>query len=253
MMADDGVEVGFHGEYLEIVPDERIVSTEVYEGLPAGVSAEDGGTVNTATFTEVDGRTTLTLLIQAANKTSRDAIIDSGMEGGLQDALDLLQQVANSLRSAVRAAAMGPSPALVSSVPMKRISNSVRQGDLGLTLWMAGLVLIVGVVWTVALGVNLTPGRLAFAVVTGGLLAFALSSLVTVKMARDLAFVRDRNAADAARRRAIASSLPPPAFDCDEAEFAALADAELNALPAWLRKRISEQDVTIAVGGRAGG
>ena len=98
MMADDGVEVGFHGEYLEIVPDERIVSTEVYEGLPAGVSAEDGGTVNTATFTEVDGRTTLTLLIQAANKTSRDAIIDSGMEGGLQDALDLLQQVANSLR-----------------------------------------------------------------------------------------------------------------------------------------------------------
>ena len=130
---------------------------------------------------------------------------------------------------------------------MKRISNSVRQGDLGLTLWMAGLVLIVGVVWTVALGVNLTPGRLAFAVVTGGLLAFALSSLVTVKMARDLAFVRDRNAADAARRRAIASSLPPPTFDCDEAEFAALADAELNALPAWLRKRISEQDVTIAV------
>jgi predicted Zn-dependent protease with MMP-like domain len=130
---------------------------------------------------------------------------------------------------------------------VKRISNWVRQGDLGLTLWMAGLVLIVGVVWTVALGVNLTPGRLVFAVVTGGLLAFALSSLVTVKMARDLAFVRARNSADAARRHAIASSLPPPNFDCDETEFAALADAELNALPAWLRKRISEQDVTIAV------
>jgi uncharacterized protein YndB with AHSA1/START domain len=97
MIADGGFEVGFHGEYLELVPDERIVTTEVYEGLPEGVSEEEGGTVNTATFAEAEGRTTLTLLIQAANKTSRDAIIDSGMEAGLQDALDLLEQVAVSL------------------------------------------------------------------------------------------------------------------------------------------------------------
>ena len=27
-------EVGFHGEYREIVPNERLVSTEVYEGIP---------------------------------------------------------------------------------------------------------------------------------------------------------------------------------------------------------------------------
>ena len=97
MIADGGFEVGFHGEYLELVPDERIVTTEVYEGLPEGVSEEEGGTVNTATFAEAAGRTTLTLLIQAANKTSRDAIIDSGMEAGLQDALDLLEQVVLSL------------------------------------------------------------------------------------------------------------------------------------------------------------
>src|SRR6266480_7817773 len=37
MVTDDGFEVGFHGEYLEIVPDDRIVSTEIYEGLPEGV------------------------------------------------------------------------------------------------------------------------------------------------------------------------------------------------------------------------
>ena len=97
MIADGGFEVGFHGEYLELVPNERIVTTEVYEGLPDGVSEEEGGTVNTATFAETEGRTTLTLLIQATNKTSRDAIIDSGMEAGLQDALDLLEQVALSL------------------------------------------------------------------------------------------------------------------------------------------------------------
>src|SRR5215475_8417032 len=46
MVADDGMEVGFHGEYLEIVPNERIVSTETYEGLPEGVSEEQGSTVN---------------------------------------------------------------------------------------------------------------------------------------------------------------------------------------------------------------
>jgi uncharacterized protein YndB with AHSA1/START domain len=98
MVADDGFEVGFHGEYREVVPNERLVSTEIYEGLPEGVSEEEGATVNTATFTEADGRTTVTLLVQATSKISRDAIIDSGMEGGLQDALDLLEQVAVSRR-----------------------------------------------------------------------------------------------------------------------------------------------------------
>jgi uncharacterized protein YndB with AHSA1/START domain len=98
MVADDGTEVGFHGEYVEIVPDERIVTREVYEGLPEGVSEEQGSTVNTATFADAgDGRTELTLLIQTASKFARDAIIESGMEDGLQDALDLLEETAKSL------------------------------------------------------------------------------------------------------------------------------------------------------------
>jgi uncharacterized protein YndB with AHSA1/START domain len=54
--------------------------------------------VNTATFTEADGRTTLTILVQAPSKEPRDAIIESGMEAGMQDALDLLEEVAISLR-----------------------------------------------------------------------------------------------------------------------------------------------------------
>ena len=96
-MADDGTEVGFHGVYREIVTNERLVSTEVYEGLPEGISEEQGATLNTATFEDTDGRTALTLLIQTTSKESRDAIIESGMEGGLQDALDLLEEVAQSL------------------------------------------------------------------------------------------------------------------------------------------------------------
>jgi uncharacterized protein YndB with AHSA1/START domain len=97
MVTHNGTEVGFHGEYREIVAGGRIVSTEVFEGLPEGVSEKDAATVNTATFTELEGRTTLAILIQATSKTSRDGIVASGMEDGLQDALDLLEQVASSI------------------------------------------------------------------------------------------------------------------------------------------------------------
>ena len=91
----DGFEVAFHGEYREIVPNERLVSTEAYEGIP---DADANATVNTMTLTEVDGRTTVTVLVQCPSKETRDAIIDSGMEAGMQDAYDLLEQVAISLR-----------------------------------------------------------------------------------------------------------------------------------------------------------
>ncbi len=92
MIANGDIEVGFHGEYREIVPNERIVSTEVYEGMP------DAAALDTLTLTEADGRTTLTILVQHDNKEHRDAHIESGMEDGLQDALDLLEGVAVSLR-----------------------------------------------------------------------------------------------------------------------------------------------------------
>ena len=97
MVTHGGFEVGFHGEYREIVLDERLVTTETYEGLPEDVSEEDGTTINTATFDEADGRTTVTLLIEASGKASRDAIIETGMEDGLQDALDLAEEIASSL------------------------------------------------------------------------------------------------------------------------------------------------------------
>lgn len=94
MVAHGDFEVGFHGEYLEIVPAERIVSTEVFEGIP---DAEEHATRNTLTLTEADGRTTLTILVVHATKEGRDMHIDSGMEGGMQEAMDLLEQVAVSL------------------------------------------------------------------------------------------------------------------------------------------------------------
>ena len=92
MVAEGGFEVAFHGEYREIDPNERIVSTEVYEAMP------EGEALNTVTFTEADGGTSLTLLMELASKDERDAVIKSGMEGGMQEQMDLLEQIAISLR-----------------------------------------------------------------------------------------------------------------------------------------------------------
>jgi uncharacterized protein YndB with AHSA1/START domain len=92
MVAHGGLQVAFHGEYREIVPDERIVSTEVYEGMP------DATALDTVTFADAgEGRTLLTILVEHASKEHRDAHIRSGMETGLQEAMDLLEGVAVSL------------------------------------------------------------------------------------------------------------------------------------------------------------
>jgi uncharacterized protein YndB with AHSA1/START domain len=95
MIAEGGFEVGFHGEYREIVPNERLVSTEVYEGIP---DAEEHAAVDTLSLEEVDGRTILTVLVEHPTKEGRDAHINAGMEAGMQDALDLLEEVAVLLR-----------------------------------------------------------------------------------------------------------------------------------------------------------
>ena len=92
MMTDRGFEVAFHGEYREIVPNERLVFTEIFEGMP------DAAAVTSLTFTEKDRRTTLTILVQHEKKEHRDAHINSGMEAGMQDAMDLLEDVAISLQ-----------------------------------------------------------------------------------------------------------------------------------------------------------
>jgi uncharacterized protein YndB with AHSA1/START domain len=93
MLADGGFEVAFHGEYRELIPNERIVCTEVFEGYPEA----DAEAVNTMTFSEKDGRTTLTLLVQHKSQEHRDAHLNSGMEAGMQDAMDLLEQAVSEL------------------------------------------------------------------------------------------------------------------------------------------------------------
>lgn len=92
MTANGGFEVAFHGEFTEIVPNERIGRTEIYEGAP------DARATSTLTLTETDGVTRFAMLVQHDNQANRDAHVNSGMEDGLQEALDHLEQVASGLK-----------------------------------------------------------------------------------------------------------------------------------------------------------
>lgn len=94
MTAHGGFEVAFHGDYKEIVTNERLVHTEVFEGIP---NADEAAAEVTVTFVEHEGRTTLAMLVQHANQQNRDMHVNSGMEGGMQEAMDKLEQIAVAL------------------------------------------------------------------------------------------------------------------------------------------------------------
>ena len=107
MVADGGYEVAFHGEYHEIVPNEKLVNTEIFEGAP-----EAGAALVTCTFEDLgersgdersargSGRTRLHMLTSVDTKEVRDMIIGTGMESGAQEGLDILEQIAIELNAA---------------------------------------------------------------------------------------------------------------------------------------------------------
>jgi uncharacterized protein YndB with AHSA1/START domain len=97
MAHGESSEIAFHGDFREIVPNERIVTTEVYEQAGAGEGAGLEPPLNIVTFTEAGGRTTLELLVQAGSRELRDIILESGMEAGMQEQMDLLEALAQTL------------------------------------------------------------------------------------------------------------------------------------------------------------
>jgi uncharacterized protein YndB with AHSA1/START domain len=92
MRSDDGSEVAFSGEFLEIVPGERIVQTWRFEPIP------DAQTTETMTLTEHNGKTTLTSHVQHTSKEHRDGHLNSGMEGGMQETFDRLEELLQELK-----------------------------------------------------------------------------------------------------------------------------------------------------------
>ena len=91
VIAERDFEVAFHGEYQELSPPHRLVSTEVYEGMP------DASALNIIDFDEADGVTTMRTLVQHSEQAHRDAHIESGMEGGMQVSMDRLEDLVATL------------------------------------------------------------------------------------------------------------------------------------------------------------
>ena len=85
--ATDGTELGWHGVYSEVEAPQRLVTTEVFEGFP------DAEAQNTLTLTERDGATVMTVIVLHQSKEYRDGHVNSGMEGGMQLALNRFDDV----------------------------------------------------------------------------------------------------------------------------------------------------------------
>lgn len=77
----------FSGEYREIASPDRLVSTERYEPVPGSDH------LNTLTLTEQNGKTTLQILIQHQSQEQRDGHLQSGMEAGLRETLNRLEEL----------------------------------------------------------------------------------------------------------------------------------------------------------------
>lgn len=88
----DGNEYAFKGVVHDIVPNEMMISTFEFEGMPGHVALE------TATFTESDGATTYTTQSVFQSLEDRDGMVASGMEGGSRESLDRLAELVKELR-----------------------------------------------------------------------------------------------------------------------------------------------------------
>jgi uncharacterized protein YndB with AHSA1/START domain len=71
-----GQEMDMRGSYREVVPPERLVSTESW-------GPEWPETLNTLTLAEENGKTTVTMTILYPSKEARDAALKTGMAKGL--------------------------------------------------------------------------------------------------------------------------------------------------------------------------
>ena len=87
-VGEDGSENGFQGAYREVTPPERIVQTFEWEGMAGHVAVE------TATFEDLgDGRTKVTTVSLFHTGEERDGMLSSGMEGGMNDTYERLDEL----------------------------------------------------------------------------------------------------------------------------------------------------------------
>jgi uncharacterized protein YndB with AHSA1/START domain len=79
---------GFEGRYREVTPEERMVRTFEWDGMPAHVIIE------TMTLEDLgDGRTKVVIDSLFHTREERDGMLQSGMEGGMNESFDALDRL----------------------------------------------------------------------------------------------------------------------------------------------------------------
>lgn len=96
MQMPDGNEFAFSGEYLEIVPPERLVATEWFEAIPGA------DYVVMTTFGEQDGKTILTSHLRYKLPEHRDGHVNAGMEWGMRQTFARLDEHLADMATAER-------------------------------------------------------------------------------------------------------------------------------------------------------
>lgn len=89
-----GKEMGMGGVYREIVPNERLVSTEQFDD-----PWYEGEAVGTVTFVERGGKTTVTQTVRYDSREIRDKVLKSPMEGGVNQSYNKLEEVLESMQA----------------------------------------------------------------------------------------------------------------------------------------------------------
>ncbi len=84
--------MGMGGVFREIVPPERIVSTEKFDE-----AWYPGEAVGTVVLTEEGGKTTLTQTVQYQSREAREAVLKSPMESGVAAGYDRLAELLASI------------------------------------------------------------------------------------------------------------------------------------------------------------
>ena len=83
-----GAEMGMGGVFREVAKPERIVATEKFDE-----SWYEGDAMDTTTFVERGGKTTVTTTVRYASKAVRDAVLKSPMESGVAESYNKLDEV----------------------------------------------------------------------------------------------------------------------------------------------------------------
>ena len=83
----EGGESVFRGTYREVTPPERIVQTFEWLGMPGYISLE------TATFEDLGDQTRVVTVSVFHNPEERDGMLGSGMEGGMQETYERIDEV----------------------------------------------------------------------------------------------------------------------------------------------------------------